>query len=74
MRGKQREYANRFYGGEMRDALGRPLAADSCGFNNGVVCPKNSRTTPCGRCGWNPEVERQRLKEIWKRRLRENVH
>ncbi len=39
-----------------------PIFYIPCQFNNGVVCEKKERF--CEACGWNPEVEAERKKEI----------
>ena len=34
----------------------------NCRFNDGINC--DAINPPCYRCGWNPKVSKQRLKNI----------
>jgi len=42
-----------------------PKIVIDCMYNKGVGCSETPSCLTCGKCGWNPDVERVRKERIW---------
>lgn len=47
----------------MRSYLKKDQEECRCRFNDGVVCNEQH----CDKCGWNPKVHEERLKQYYKK-------
>ena len=48
----------------MRTYTKKEQATPRCRFNDGVSCGEQDR---CDKCGWNPEVHKERIKRYCKK-------
>ena len=57
------------------DEIQMMLFANICKYRgDGVICVKKERPAyACKKCGWNPQVERYRIRQIRKKREEENA-